>query len=496
VRKTVGHLTKGVAIYGAGDAAVQVVNLLLFAVYVKGGFLVEEDYGALALILAVEMIAKIVSRWGLDGAFMRFYHDRPTGGPLERMTSTIVWFTVAADVVVFTAALAASGVVGSRMFPDTDYVTGLRLMLVNTFLISLTYIPFHLMRLRNEAASYSALAFARSVGTVGLRVAFVIGMGWGLIGWFVADLVVTLAVLPVLWRWCRGIIRAEFSREDLRAALTFGLPRLPHGLAQQALDAGNKLLLKTFIPLGQLGVYQNGFTLGAGVRFFTAAFETAWAPFYYATARQPDAPAVFGKITTYGIAVLTLIVALTVAIAHDAVLLILTPDYLEAARVIPFIATGMALQGVYLMTSIGLNLTSHTKYYPMATFAALIVGLSSGAVLMPRFGITGAAMAFLASAVTQTLVAFALSRSVYPIPYETGRLTRVLAAGAIAAAAGVLMVPMGSALWSLVVRASITVAVFAGLLMATGFLRRSELAFLKEMSGRVRQRAASPREAE
>jgi hypothetical protein len=52
------------------------------------------------------MVAKIVSRWGLDGAFMRFFHERPTGGPLERLTSTIVWFIVAADLVVFGAALA------------------------------------------------------------------------------------------------------------------------------------------------------------------------------------------------------------------------------------------------------------------------------------------------------------------------------------------------------------------------------------------------------
>ncbi len=98
MRDNVKHLSKGVAIYGAGDAAIQVVNLLLMAVYVKGGFLGKEDYGAMALIGGFEMVAKIVSRWGLDGAFMRFFHERPTGGPLERITSTIVWFTLAADV--------------------------------------------------------------------------------------------------------------------------------------------------------------------------------------------------------------------------------------------------------------------------------------------------------------------------------------------------------------------------------------------------------------
>ena len=79
-------------------------------------------------------------------------------------------------------------------------------------------------------------------------------------------------------------------------------------------------------------MYQNGFTLGTAIRFFTSAFETAWAPFYYATSRKPGAAEVFGKIATYGVAVLTLLVAISVAVAHDVILVMLKPEYLPAAR--------------------------------------------------------------------------------------------------------------------------------------------------------------------
>jgi O-antigen/teichoic acid export membrane protein len=386
----------------------------------------------------IEMLAKLLSRWGLDGAFMRYFHDRPTGGPLERLTSTIVWFTLAADVIVFGAALAGAGALAGWLFPGTPYLPAFRLMLINTFLISLTFVPFHVMRLRNQAATYSALVFARSAGTVAAQILLVMGLGWGLTGWFAADLIVTLLLMPVLWRWFAPLVRWTFSREELARVLRFGLPRLPHGLAQQGLDAGNKLLLKAFIPLNVLGVYNNGFTIGTGVRFFTSAFETAWAPFYYATAKQADAQVVFAKVATYGLAALTVIVAVTVAVSRDAILLLLTPEYLGAVPVIPLIAVGMAMQGVYLLTSIGLNLTKRTELYPVATFAALAVGLGSGLVLMPRFGITGAAIAFLASSVTQAAVAFTLSRKVYPVQYEIGRIARVLVAGVLAALGGIV----------------------------------------------------------
>lgn len=484
MREKLGHLGKGVAIYGAGDAAVNVVNFLLLAVYVKFGYLDTNDYGAIAIITAFEAIFKIVSRFGLDGAFMRHYHDRAAGGPLERMASTIVWFLVGANILVFAPAIVLSDWIGDRFIHNVAYVPAFRLMLVNTFLISLTFVPFHLMRLRNQAVTYSGFVFARSAGTTLLRGVLVIGLGWGFTAWYAADLIVTIALWPWLWRWMRPVLTTVFDRQELATALRFGLPRLPHGIAQQALEAGNKMLLKAHIGLEQVGVYQNGFTLGTGIRFFTSAFETAWAPFYYATAKQADASTVLAKTTTYGVAALTLLVAVTVAVSRDVILVVLTPTYLGAVPVIPLIAVGMAAQGIYLFTSIGLNLTSKTQYYPVATFAALGVGLASGALLMPRFGLTGAAVAFALSGVTQASVAFVFARRFYPIPYEAGRLSRVAASGVLAALAGVWLVPEVPAWAGLLLRGALTVAAFAGLLAISGFFRKTERAFVREMVGR------------
>ena len=48
---------------------------------------------------------------------------------------------------------------------------------------------------------------------------------------------------------------------------------------------------------------------GLTQKLFLSAFESAWAPFYYATIREPDAPRVFRTVTTYGVAVLALLTA-------------------------------------------------------------------------------------------------------------------------------------------------------------------------------------------
>ncbi|MEZ5320410.1 MAG: oligosaccharide flippase family protein [Vicinamibacterales bacterium] len=481
MRARLRELSTSVAIYGAGDVAVQVVSLLLLPIFVR--YLTRDDYGAIALLVVVESLSKIVSRWGLDGAFMRYYLDQPDAAGRRQLATTLLRFQAVATGTLFAVALAVSGPLARGLFgveAAPTYVTALRLSLVNIFLVSFTYVPFHVMRMEKRAVAFSALTFTRSSGTLGLRALFVIGLGTGVTGLAAADLLVTLVLLPILWRLARPVLGGAFSMPELRRGLRFGLPRLPHGLAQQALDAGNTYLLSLFLPLAQLGVYNIGATLARGLKLFLSAFETGWAPFYYHTAREPDAKTVFGKVTTYGVAVLALLVAGLASVSNDLVRLMTTPDYAAAGHVIPILAIGVGLQGVYLLTSIGLNLTGNTKYYPTSTGAAALVGLGSGLVLMPRWGATGAAVSFLLAYLTLAATAFYFAQHVYPQRYETGRLARVVLAGVVASLAR-FPVLTGTAIVDFLARGTLAVALFGIVLVATGFFRASERAVAWEI---------------
>ncbi len=108
--------------------------------------------------------------------------------------------------------------------------------------------------------------------------------------------------------------------------------------------------------------------------------------------------------TTYAWGALVLLAAGLTAVADDAVRLMTTPDFYGAAKVVPWIAAGVVFQGIYLLTSIGLNITKQTKYYPIATGAAAVASVGANLVLIPRFGVMGAAwsntMAYAVLAIT------------------------------------------------------------------------------------------------
>jgi O-antigen/teichoic acid export membrane protein len=474
------ELSKDLAIYGIGDVAIQIVNFLLLRVYVL--YLSKEEYGILALLGGVEAVAKLFFRWGVDGAFMRFWYDCEDLPDKQRLASTLFFFLLVVNGVLFVAAVIAVPLVPGT-FGLSGFTSALQLVLLNTFAIGFTFIPFHVLRMEQRSREFSLLTFARSAATMGLRIVLVVGFGLGVMGVVVADVVVTSALLAVLIRRFAPLIRPVFSGNVLKASLAFGLPRLPHGFAQQVIAVADKFVLTLFRPMAEVGLYSIGVSVGLIQKLFLSAFEYAWAPFYYATVREHDAPRVFATITTYGVAVLALLTAGLSAIAADLLDIVTRGQYVAAAGVVAWTALGVLFQGVYLLTSIGLNITRRTHLYPVATISAAALNVGLNFALIPRYGIMGAAWANGAAYAAQAGIAYRLSARCYPIRYETGRLARIAGAALLAYLAGRGLPDMPS-LVGLVARGATVIVVMCGVLWFAGFLRPEELRGLAAIARR------------
>jgi len=223
------------------------------------------------------------------------------------------------------------------------------------------------------------------------------------------------------------------------------------------------------------------------------AFEYAWAPFYYATAREPDAPRVFSAVTTYGVAVLALMTAGLSAIAVDLLAAVTHGQYVAAAGVVAWTAIGVFFYGVYLLTSIGLNITGRTPYYPVTTAVGAAVNIGLNFALIPRFGIIGAAWANGAAYALQASLAFGFSQRFYPVQYEYGRISRAVAAALVAYVAGRALPDMPP-LVALLARGATVVIVMTALLWLTGFFNADELRALNALRIRRGARPMSPPE--
>jgi O-antigen/teichoic acid export membrane protein len=307
---------------------------------------------------------------------------------------------------------------------------------------------------------------------------------------------VTAVFTVVLSRWFAPLIRPVFSRPLMLEALGFGLPRIPHSLSQQVIGVADRYFLNAFGTLRDVGLYSIGASFGLALKLFLSAFEYAWTPFFLGAMREPDAKKIYSTVSTYVLAALVFLTAALCAIAPDLIALTTTAEFHEAAAVTPWIALGVMCQGVYLVGSIGLIITRRTTRYPLATGIAAATSLAANTLLIPRFGLMGAAWANTIAYGTLAAVTVGFSWRAYPIPYEWGRLLRVAVAGSLAFAAASAVPESLPHAFGLIVRPGVILAVYALGLLLSGFFHSGELEILQDIRRRVTRRDAPPPAAE
>jgi O-antigen/teichoic acid export membrane protein len=426
-------------VYGAADVFQSVVNLLLVPVYTA--FLTATDYGTLALLILFGTVAKIVFRLGLDSGFFRVHYDLDTEGDRRRLAGTVALFAAAVGALFFAGTiLGAGGLARLVLGADTP---GLRRFIVlvaaDVWLGTFAFVPLALLRIQDRPGLFSALAAFRHAVNIVLKVVLVT-KGLGVAGVVWSDAIATglfsLALLPTLARHAAP----AFAPRLLAAALRFGVPKVPHGILVQALNLADRKILDLFVTRAEVGIYQLAYTFGGTVKFPLSAFEPAWQPFVYSQARRPEAPALLARVVTYAFAVFVA-VSLAVAVLGGDLLVLMTPRnpaFWPAARIVPVVALAYLFHGAFLLGSIGIGIEKRARYYPMITAAAAATNIAANFLLIPRRGIAGAAWATVLSYAVMAALGLVISRRLYPVPFEKGRLLGLVAAAALVYALALL----------------------------------------------------------
>lgn len=412
-----------------------VLSLLLVPLFTT--FLTAADYGNLALLALFSTLAKIVFRLGLDAGFFRVHYDQPDEASRKRLAGTVALFGAAVGVSLLALAALSARPLSWLLFGDEPAPAGwVVLAAADVAVGTLAFVPLSLLRIRERPGLFSAFSVGRHLLNLLLKVVL-LRAGWGVEGVLWSDVSATslfvLALLPTL----RGHVTLVFARPLLKEALGFGLPKVPHGLFVQIQNLADRKILDLFVSRADVGLYQMGYQLGTAVKFPLSAFEPAWGPFLYAEIGKPDAPRTIARLATVAFAVFALC-ATGVAVLGSEALTLLTPyspAFRAAAPVIPVVAGAYLLHGVFLLTSVGIGVSKRARYYPMITAVAAVVNVAANFLLIPRFGLMGAAWATLASYAAMAGMGAVISQRLYAIPFETERLVW-LAAGGLAVFAG------------------------------------------------------------
>ena len=117
------------------------------------------------------------------------------------------------------------------------------------------------------------------------------------------------------------------------------------------------------------------------------------------------------------------------------------PKFFDSYEAIGLVSTAVTLYALYMVLLVILGSTGRTEFNFPATAAALAVNVALNLILVPSLEIVGAGIALVVSYLVVIALMYGFTQRLFPVPYEWGRLARVLAVSVALVAIGELLLP-------------------------------------------------------
>ena len=465
------------AIYSCVNILQKGVGFLMIPVYTH--FLSRTEYGVLEILDLTVMIISMMTGMQLGGAIIRFYHRYETREERRSvLASGLFGVTVFVLAVVVLLELSA-GPVSTFLLGSSAYTRFLQIIFLAVALQTVATVPESLLLAQKRSAAFATITFLTFLSYLSFNILFVVGYEMGVMGMVLSTLITKCLNVSMLFAVTRREFSLRFSTEKFSEMLRYSLPLLPASLCMFVIHYSDRYFIREFISLEDLGTYSLGYKFGMIISILVAQpVFRIWNTQRFEIAKEPDAGWVFGRMFTYIMAAFLAVGLIIGTLIDEAVSLMAPPEYQGASVIALLVVFGYILFGCASFSQLGIFISYKTKYLFYIQFSVAILNVGLNLLLIPTFGIKGAAFSTVLTFFSLGLFSYLVSQRLVPVKYEYKRLaTLLLLFAGIIFVSRFIDLPL---LASLAAKLGL-LALYPGLLYVGGFFNHSEKAKAKEI---------------
>jgi len=377
-----------------------------------------EDYGIVAMFqLAVNVVYPFIGM-NLEGSIARKYFDKDNTDFSSYIGSCFV--LVACSLLIVTCFFWANFnyIHEITQIPEL-WLKYILIVAVCQFITTVVLVTF---QVRAQPIKYGILQISQSILNVGLTILLVVFLNKFWDGRIEAQILtsVIFAVISFITLYQLKLIRFNVLKIDIKHALKFGVPLIPHAVGGMLFTTIDRFFLTRLVGLEQTGNYTVAYQIGAVINILTIAFNNAYTPWLFENLNKNNIE-IKNKIVRFTYLYFALIVV-------GGILLLITFPYIVPIFVggkfksidtySTFIVFGFVFQGMYYMV---------TNYimYAHKTYVQALITISIGLLKLPItyfaiiwYGAVGASISFCLTFFLFFIATWILSAKVYKMPWN------------------------------------------------------------------------------
>ena len=416
-------LGKQSLIYGVGHVAVRGVTFLLLPLYTNVFSL--QDYGVISLAYTFLGFMGIVLNYGLDASLLKHYV--PADKSERTSILTTAYFSFFLTTLVFSLLFFLfRSQVGTLLFGDANpEIAGL--IAVILFLDTLWSIHVLILRAEGRAYKFTSVNFFNVIITLTLNLIFVLKFQWGILGVLLSNAITSFIIFtttfPIIFQ---RISLSKLSWIQWKKLMHFGLPFLPSGIFAMILELSDRYILRYITDVGTVGLYNAGYKLGMLMMLVVMGFNMAWQPFFLK--KEVQDRDYIARVTTITLAVLSFLFILILLWTDSIVTLnigsfsLIGAEYWSATKIVSLIALAYIFHAAYLLQLPGVYLLEKPYWIPWIRGVVAVSNIALNFLLIPYYGIMGAATATCISFLLMAVLLFVVNKRFFLVKYEWNKI--------------------------------------------------------------------------
>lgn len=418
-------LIKDSIIYGGSDVTTKVFAFIAFPLIAAA--LSPAIFGLLELITTVAAMIGLFVGCGLNNAVQRFYWDSST--PIDERPVLVSSGLLLQVFIGLSALIAGAFVIPAlaEWISTAGYQVswiGLGAGLLLAVVTQWSQYILDVTRLHFAPWKYFFLAVTSKALSVSLAVIAVVYLAWGIDGYLGVQALAILLVLPLAMLMIRRDLTPKLSKKWRNELVAYGYPFIFVGIAYWLFGSIDRWMLASMVTIEEVGIYSVAFRFASIALLISTAFGLAWSP--YAIKVKTDYPEQYREF--YVLVLLILLAVMLVACGSIALFsreilnLIMPEEYQGAAVPLSILVIGVIFQSTQQVTAVGISLEKKTYLFARLTWFTATVNFGLNYILIPEFGIDGAAWATTISYLMLTSSYLYFTQRLHPLPIRWGGL--------------------------------------------------------------------------
>jgi O-antigen/teichoic acid export membrane protein len=478
-------LAKKSLIYGLGNFLSRVSAFIMLPVYTN--YLSPTDYGVKELLAITTDVLGVLIGTAISQSLYRFYFDEEEERQRNLVISSGMVFVGAAGLILLLAAFIYSKSLTMLILDDLANERLFQLAIAALWFQIITNVAQNYLRVKQEAMKLAALALAALVLSLSLNILFVVHMGMGVEGILLSTLIVSVLNFLVITVPISVKVGLGVSFPILKKMLKFGLPMVPSQLGAFFVHLSDRFFIKEYVSMGQAGIYSLGYRIGTLPGMFVVSpFNQTYLPRRFELAKKPDAEKILGQIFTQYLAFLVFVGLGIVVFAKVVIMVMADETFWSAHKVIPIIVVANIIFSLHYHFDLGLYLANKTKVIAAIdlTNGAFVLGLNW--LLIPRYGIYGAAIATVIAFSFKVIMIWLMGRKHFCPQFEYMRIVKLVLSAVLVGA--VSYVWEDSRLVVNILARCLLMLGFVGVLYSLKFFTTEEIRQLRDLiTGKLRR---------